>query len=169
VYLDQVRETIIIKPLTLNRTYLFFFLRGIYEFYARGATYEELHEYNRVHSHSRWDRYVEDTSFKFNINGYMHTIPKKRQRDVVERFSYMAFKGKIDMTNPDIVLTCFEECEFATLISITTAELQAVQILTLWRPQHRCWRETEGTASFSLAGWCVCICPSRPGSDRIGG
>jgi tRNA (guanine10-N2)-methyltransferase len=57
-----------------------------------------------------WDRFVEDTSFKFVINAYMHTIPQRRQREVVETFSYMGFKGKIDMKNPDIVLCCFEEC-----------------------------------------------------------
>jgi tRNA (guanine10-N2)-methyltransferase len=53
---------------------------------------------------------VEDTSFKFVINAYMHTIPQRRQREVVETFSYMDFKGKIDMKNPDIILCCFEEC-----------------------------------------------------------
>jgi tRNA (guanine10-N2)-methyltransferase len=74
-------------------------------------SYEGLHEYNRTHSTKLWDRYIEGTSFKFIINAYMHTIPKARQRDVVESFSYMNFKGKIDMTNPEIILTCFEECE----------------------------------------------------------
>jgi tRNA (guanine10-N2)-methyltransferase len=84
--------------------------RGIYEFYARGTSYEDLHEYNRIHSSKLWDRFVDDTAFKFSVNAYMHTIPQRRQREVVESFSYMDFRGKIDMKNPDIVLCCFEEC-----------------------------------------------------------
>ena len=51
------------------------------------------------------------------------TIPQWRQKDVVESFSYMDFKGKIDMKNPDITLVCFEECKprlMCTFVLITT-------------------------------------------------
>jgi tRNA (guanine10-N2)-methyltransferase len=86
----------------------------------------EVHENNR-RSAPLWQKYVPNTSFKFVINGYNHTVPKRRQRDVVvyivllrvyctaslmaqESFSYMAFEGKIDLQNPEIILGCFEEC-----------------------------------------------------------
>lgn len=83
--------------------------RSVCEFYARGSTYEELHERVRQ-QRPRWSCYIEDTSFKFNVTAYNHTIPQARQRDVVESFSYMDFLGKIDMKSPEIIMTCFEEC-----------------------------------------------------------
>ncbi|KAH9892792.1 tRNA guanosine-2'-O-methyltransferase [Cubamyces lactineus] len=83
-------------------------VKYICEFYARGKTYEELHRENRSRA-SQWQKYAADTSFKFMVTAFNHTIPQWRQKDVVEGFSYMDFQGKIDMKNPEIVLTCFEE------------------------------------------------------------
>jgi tRNA (guanine10-N2)-methyltransferase len=57
-----------------------------------------------------WEKYIPDTSFKFNVTGFNHTIPQRRQREVIESFAYMDFRGKIDMKNPEITMACFEEC-----------------------------------------------------------
>lgn len=81
----------------------------MYEFYARGATYEELHENNKA-ARPKWQKYVPDTSFKFFVNGYNQSIPKARQRQVIEDFSYMDFLGKIDLKTPEVTMGCFEEC-----------------------------------------------------------
>ena len=62
--------------------------RYVCEFYARGKSYEEVHEQNRARSHL-WEKYIEDTSFKFLVTAFNHTIPQWRQKDVVESFSYM--------------------------------------------------------------------------------
>lgn len=86
-------------------------IRSVYEFYARGATYEELHALNEKYGRSKWEKYIPNTSFKFFVNGYNQSIPQRRQREVVESFSYMDFLGKIDMKNPEVVMGCFEECE----------------------------------------------------------
>ncbi|KAI0705097.1 tRNA guanosine-2'-O-methyltransferase [Cerioporus squamosus] len=83
-------------------------IKYVCEFYARGKSYEEVHERNRLRK-PQWEKYHEDTSFKFMVTAFNHTIPQWRQRDVVESFSYMDFQGKIDMKNPDITLVCFEE------------------------------------------------------------
>ncbi|KAG6331791.1 hypothetical protein ID866_7297 [Astraeus odoratus] len=83
-------------------------IRAVYEFYAQGSTYDELHRENR-NVRSRWERYILDTSFKFTVVGYNHGLSQRWQRDVIEGFSYMNFMGKIDMRDPDIVLGCFEE------------------------------------------------------------
>ncbi|KAI0335002.1 tRNA guanosine-2'-O-methyltransferase [Cubamyces sp. BRFM 1775] len=83
-------------------------IKYICEFYARGKTYEELHRENRLRAH-QWHKYAADTSFKFMVTAFNHTIPQWRQKDVVEGFAYMDFQGKIDMKNPEIILTCFEE------------------------------------------------------------
>lgn len=85
-------------------------IKSIYEFYAQGSTYDELHVANRE-VRSRWERYILDTSFKFTVIGYNHSLPQRWQRNVIESFSYMDFLGKIDMKDPDIVLGCFEEYE----------------------------------------------------------
>ena len=85
--------------------------RSVYELYARGATYEEVHKRNRASRHL-WEKYVPDTSFKFVVNGYNHSISKSRQREVIESFSYMGFMGRIDLSSPEITMGCFEECEF---------------------------------------------------------
>ena len=87
--------------------------RSVYELYARGRTYDEVHEQNRVSRHL-WGKYVPDTSFKFVVNGYNHSISKSRQREVIESFSYMGFMGRIDLSSPEVTMGCFEECEFQT-------------------------------------------------------
>lgn len=83
--------------------------RSIYEFYAQGTTYDQVHKMNSSNKHL-WEKYIPDTSFKFIVSGFNHTIPQRRQHDVIESFSYMDFRGKIDMKNPEITMACFEEC-----------------------------------------------------------
>ncbi|PPQ93788.1 hypothetical protein CVT25_013497 [Psilocybe cyanescens] len=85
-------------------------IKAAYEYYGHGSTYDELHEVNRK-SEPLWTRYVQDTSFRFLVTSSKHKIPQSRQREVIEDFAYMGFLGKIDMRNPDINLTCFEEYE----------------------------------------------------------
>ena len=92
--------------------------RYVCEFYARGKSYEEVHERNRLRK-PQWEKYIEGTSFKFMVTAFNHTIPQWRQKDVVESFSYMDFQGKIDMKNPDITLACFEECMYHTSFGCT--------------------------------------------------
>ena len=82
--------------------------RSIYQFYAKGSSYEEMHRRNRDLC-SRWAKYIPSTSFKFLVGGYNRSISQSRQREIIESFSYMAFLGKIDMKNPEITFGCFEE------------------------------------------------------------
>ncbi|KAJ7132800.1 tRNA guanosine-2'-O-methyltransferase [Mycena crocata] len=84
------------------------FLRYVYEFYAQGRNYEELHTANNA-NRDLWLPYAHDTSFKFIVTAYNHKVPESRQRDVVESFGYMGFSGKIDLKSPEITLGCFEE------------------------------------------------------------
>ncbi|KAF9010647.1 RNA methylase [Cyathus striatus] len=83
-------------------------IKSVYEFYAQGSTYEEVHAANRQNEYL-WKKYVPDTSFRFLVSGYNHKIPQARQREVIESFSYMAFLGEINMKTPDIMIACFEE------------------------------------------------------------
>ncbi|PCH43385.1 tRNA guanosine-2'-O-methyltransferase [Wolfiporia cocos MD-104 SS10] len=83
-------------------------VKAVCEFYARGLSYEELHEQNRARL-PKWGCYIPDTSFRFMVTAYNHSIPQARQRAVVEDFSYMGFLGKIDMKNPEVTMICYEE------------------------------------------------------------
>ncbi|ETW80532.1 hypothetical protein HETIRDRAFT_319345 [Heterobasidion irregulare TC 32-1] len=83
-------------------------IKSVYEFCARGRTYAKLHEQNRA-ARAKWERFIPETSFKFCVLGYNQSIPQRRQREVIESFSYMDFRGKIDMKNPEIIMGCFEE------------------------------------------------------------
>ncbi|KAH9963840.1 tRNA guanosine-2'-O-methyltransferase [Russula dissimulans] len=85
-------------------------IKSVYELYASGRSYDELHEQNRDSRHL-WEKYIPDTSFKFVVNGYNRSISKARQRQIIEDFSYMGFMGRIDLQNPELTMGCFEECE----------------------------------------------------------
>lgn len=89
---------------------VFVLARSVYELYAKGRTYEEMHGQNRAAQHL-WEKYIPNTSFKFVVTGYNHSISKARQRQTIEDFSYMGFLGTIDLLNPEITLGCFEERE----------------------------------------------------------
>lgn len=97
---------LLVRFTTIARAYL----RSIQELYGRGKTYDEVHEQTRQ-SAALWSRYIPDTSFKFVVEGYNHTIPQRRQREVVETFAFMELEGKIEMKKPDITFSVFEECK----------------------------------------------------------
>ncbi|GJJ06393.1 hypothetical protein Clacol_000584 [Clathrus columnatus] len=83
-------------------------IKSVLEFFSSGASYEALHLTNRNKEHL-WAPFQKNTTWKFSVTGYNQTIPKYRQRDVVEGFSYMALKGPVDLANPEQEFCCFEE------------------------------------------------------------
>jgi tRNA (guanine10-N2)-methyltransferase len=99
--------------------------RSVSEFYGQGFSYQALHIANRQNE-TLWHRYIKDTSFRFQVTAYNHTIPQSRQRDVIESFAYMGFLGKIDMKTPDITLTCLEECAYVPPSIIFTAAFHII-------------------------------------------
>ncbi|KAG5221465.1 tRNA (guanine(10)-N2)-methyltransferase [Salix suchowensis] len=88
--------------------------RSIHEFYGQGDNYDQLHAAVRKNQ-ALWEQYKQDTSFRFSVAAYNHSITKSRQREVMESFGYMEFLGRIDLKSPTIVLGCYEECTVATL------------------------------------------------------
>ncbi|EIW82661.1 RNA methylase [Coniophora puteana RWD-64-598 SS2] len=83
-------------------------IRSIWEFWARGSSYDELHA-NNLTAKPKWERYVANTSFKFLVAGHNRSISQRRQREIMESFSYMDFLGLIELKSPEIVLGYFEE------------------------------------------------------------
>lgn len=43
---------------------------------------------------------------------------------MIESFSYMDLRGKIDMKSPEITMACFEECKFAYSTHYVARELK---------------------------------------------
>src|ERR1700731_3578570 len=84
--------------------------RSVYEFYAQGSSYEEMHARNRENQ-SKWAPYALDTSFKFVVKAYNHGVSQSRQHQIVEGFSYMDLSGDISMASPQVIWGCFEECK----------------------------------------------------------
>ncbi|KAF9501953.1 tRNA guanosine-2'-O-methyltransferase [Pleurotus eryngii] len=83
-------------------------IKSIHEFYGQGDNYDQLHAAVRKNQ-ALWEQYKQDTSFRFSVAAYNHSITKSRQREVMESFGYMEFLGRIDLKSPTIVLGCYEE------------------------------------------------------------
>jgi len=105
---------------------------------------------NRQNEH-KWSVYVDDTSFRFNVTAYYHKIPQKRQHQVIESFSYMDFRGKIDMKNPDVVMTVYEEC--MSLLPLFDLECSIPKTMIPKVSRKRNTRETANSVRCTLAGW----------------
>lgn len=87
--------------------------KSIYELYATTNTYEDLHAQIKALPLSTWTPY-KHISFKFSIDAFFGKRSSGEQRRIIESFSYLPFKGKIQMRNPDEEFIVSEEWELAT-------------------------------------------------------
>ncbi|KAF8325243.1 tRNA guanosine-2'-O-methyltransferase [Cantharellus anzutake] len=84
-------------------------IKAIYQLWAHGHNYEELHAINRTKC-DVWSAYKK-VSFKFNVTSVNQRIPPGRIKETIDSFSYMGFEGCIDMKNPRLTLVCLEDYE----------------------------------------------------------
>jgi tRNA (guanine10-N2)-methyltransferase len=83
-------------------------VKEISELWATGATQEEL--FDNIRRGNQKDRDIYKTcSFKFSIGAYGISLSMKEQVERIEKCSWMAFQGPIDMKNPDVVFTYYED------------------------------------------------------------
>ncbi|KAH0844738.1 hypothetical protein AYO21_01942 [Fonsecaea monophora] len=80
----------------------------IYEIWGQGRDYEELHVDVKRKSHHLWDRF-RHVSFKFSVDSYCSTRDVDQQRQIIDSFKYLDFRGKIKMKNPEAEFTILEE------------------------------------------------------------
>ena len=59
-------------------------------------------------SRSLWRPHIEKTPFKFIVSAFNSTIDKVRQRDIMNSFAWMGYRGPIQLKNPDIEI-CIDE------------------------------------------------------------
>ena len=83
--------------------------KGIYELWGSGDTYSELHTKVKATTASQRSRFA-SSSFRFDIDVYQGSHSASEQKDLVESFSYLGFKGPIRMSKPDEVYCIFEDC-----------------------------------------------------------
>ncbi|EJD03356.1 RNA methylase [Fomitiporia mediterranea MF3/22] len=83
-------------------------VKSVYELYGRGSSYESVYAQTRENKHL-WVPYAENTSFRFTVMGYNYSIPLRRVKEIVESFRFMDFRGPIDLKNPELTLSVFEE------------------------------------------------------------
>ncbi|KAK5092300.1 hypothetical protein LTR70_005606 [Exophiala xenobiotica] len=80
----------------------------LYEFYATGTTYDELHANIKALPPGTWTRY-KDASFRFSIDAFCGKRTMAQQREIVEGFGYLPLKGRIRLKRPDEEFVVFEE------------------------------------------------------------
>lgn len=83
--------------------------KGIYELWGYGDTFEELHDNIKINSHQLSKPFIE-SSFKFeNLTFQGGKKSRDEQIKMFDSFSYLSFKGKIRMKNPDQIFTILEK------------------------------------------------------------
>lgn len=82
-------------------------IRGIYQLLASGDTYEALQTDLKAHLDYPFAQYA-DTTFKFTHEAFNTTRTQAQQTEIIESFSHLAWRGKIDMKTPDESFTVFE-------------------------------------------------------------
>jgi hypothetical protein len=63
-----------------------------------------------------WQLYAANASFRFTISGYRCTLTPARQREILESFSWMDYKGPIAMKNPDLEVCIWEDWSHAQIV-----------------------------------------------------
>ena len=85
--------------------------QNIYELWASGATYNDLHA--RVRSSALTKRTEYSTSsFRFDIDTYQGRRSPSDQRQLIESFDYLDFNGPIKMRYPEQRYCIFEDYDF---------------------------------------------------------
>jgi tRNA (guanine10-N2)-methyltransferase len=88
-------------------------LKGIYDCWGYGKTYDEVFTsvQNFIASNkSEYEKYESpDVSFKFLVDAFGRKQTKQQKVDIINRFKFLNFKGKVKMQNPDVVWCVFED------------------------------------------------------------
>ena len=82
--------------------------RGIYELWATGTTYEQLHTDCAKRSQQHW-RLYKHASFKFSVDAYGGKKTSAEQVEIINSFRYLGFEGPIRMQDAEVEFTVFEE------------------------------------------------------------
>ncbi|KAF9900717.1 hypothetical protein BX616_002520, partial [Lobosporangium transversale] len=74
-------------------------IKTITELWGKGSSWDDLIEKVKEHP-ERWPQYLH-TTFKFSVVTFGGTIEMKDKPQIINRFSFTGFLGKIDLKNPE--------------------------------------------------------------------
>ncbi|KAL6139270.1 hypothetical protein ACLB2K_064547 [Fragaria x ananassa] len=82
-----------------NRSVL---VKGMYELWGEGGSYEELEESIRNYPDERKLPYLEsDSTFKINVDTFGKVLSLQDQTQRIKGFHYIPFKGRVNLRNPE--------------------------------------------------------------------
>ncbi|GAA5992743.1 hypothetical protein JCM10908_006911 [Rhodotorula pacifica] len=87
-------------------------IKHVWQYWASADTYEQIHEIVKGDEcRAEWVPYAEDDqcTWKFTTAGHNRTLALPQQVARINRFSYMAFRGPIDLKTPMLEVGLFEE------------------------------------------------------------
>ena len=99
--------------------------KAIYELWGHGHDYASLHAGVRSRSKRLWSRYEHNVSFKFSVDTYGGKRSSSEQREIINQFAYLGFKGKIEMKNPDREWSVMEEWSGMAISGMVASPEQA--------------------------------------------
>ncbi|CAM8914373.1 unnamed protein product [Rhodiola kirilowii] len=77
-------------------------VKGIYELWGEASSYEELEEAIKDFPDDRKLPYLtSDTTFKINVDTFGKAISFQEQTDRIQKMSFIPFKGRVNLKNPD--------------------------------------------------------------------
>ncbi|KAM0788686.1 hypothetical protein ACM66B_002783 [Microbotryomycetes sp. NB124-2] len=124
-------------------------VRHIWQYWADAASYKDMHALIKERN-SLWQYIKDDTamSWRFQVNAFGRTIPMNEQRAVVEQFSYMDFRGPIDLKNSDVTIGVFEEYDANELAKAKGRKLEEVK--RIWMGLKICDTQRHLVDQFDL-------------------
>ncbi|GAA6026152.1 hypothetical protein JCM8202_003712 [Rhodotorula sphaerocarpa] len=87
-------------------------IKHVWQYWASAPSYADIHEIvQNEPCRSEWASYAEDEkcTWKFTCVGHNRTLALPQQVSRINRFSYMAFRGPIDLKHPNLEVGLFEE------------------------------------------------------------
>ncbi|KAL7754450.1 hypothetical protein RI367_000431 [Sorochytrium milnesiophthora] len=88
----------------ISRTIL---VKAVYELWEHADTYDEL--FSLIKAKPERNEPYMDVSFKFVVDTFNLSVPMKYQLDTINRFSFMAFRGPIDLKTPQATFGVLED------------------------------------------------------------
>ncbi|XP_010694965.2 uncharacterized protein LOC104907696 [Beta vulgaris subsp. vulgaris] len=77
-------------------------VKGMYEIWGEGSSYEQLEEAVNAYPDERKSPYLTSGStFKVNIDSFGKTFSTQEQKKLLDRLAFIPFKGKVNLRNPD--------------------------------------------------------------------
>ncbi|KAJ3019885.1 UNVERIFIED_CONTAM: hypothetical protein HDU68_010438 [Siphonaria sp. JEL0065] len=89
----------------LNRSIL---IKEVIELWAESETLEGLLDRVKAIPIEKHNPYL-NASFKFNVTVFGNTLTKPQQVARIEQFSFLPYNGPIEMKNPDVIFTLYED------------------------------------------------------------